>query len=163
MGTEMPERRSPDARGQYLFRPATVDDVAAVTGLVDAAYEHYVERIGGLPGPMRADYRQVISDGAVTVAVTHESVVGLIVLAVTSDGFLVENVAVHPSQQGRGLGRALLEFADGEARQAGFDSIYLFTHEKMTENLALYRKLGYVEYDRRSEGGFIRVFLRKQL
>jgi len=163
MGMAMPERRSPGARGEYVLRPATGDDAAAVTRLVDAAYGHYVERIGAPPGPMTADYRQVISDSAVTVAVLHESVVGLIVLAVTSEGFLVENVAVHPSQQGRGLGRALLDFAEGEAKRAGFDSIYLYTHEKMTENLALYRRLGYIEYDRRSEAGFSRVFLRKQL
>jgi ribosomal protein S18 acetylase RimI-like enzyme len=163
MGSDVPKRRSPDIRAQYAFRAATGDDVAALTGLVDAAYGHYVARIGGLPGPMTADYRQVISDCAVTVAEQHGSVVGLIVLAVTSDGFLVENVAVHPSHQGKGLGRALLDFAESEARRAGFDSIYLYTHEKMTENLTLYKRFGYVEFDRRAESGFSRVFLRKQL
>jgi ribosomal protein S18 acetylase RimI-like enzyme len=163
MGTTLPERRSPGVRGEYVLRPATGEDAAALTRLVDAAYGHYVERIGRRPGPMTADYTQVISDSAVTVAVLDESVVGLVVLAVTSEGFLVENVAVYPSQQGRGLGRTLLEFAEGEARRAGFDSIYLYTHEKMTENLALYRRLRYIEYDRRSEAGISRVFLRKQL
>jgi hypothetical protein len=33
----------------------------------------------------------------------------------------------------------------------------------MTENQALYSKVGYVEYDRRSQGGFSRVFMRKRL
>ncbi len=153
----------PDVRGEYVLRPATEADVAAVTELVDAAYGHYVARIGRRPGPMMADYGQVISDSAVTVAVRQEAVVGLIVLAVTSEGFLVENVAVHPSQQGHGLGRALLAFAEAEAKRVGFDSLYLYTHEKMTENIALYQRLGYVEYDRRAEAGFARVFLRKQL
>lgn len=45
------------------------------------------------------------------------------------------------SGAGRGVGRALLESAESEARSAGFDSLYLYTHEKMTENLALL-KLG---------------------
>jgi GNAT superfamily N-acetyltransferase len=161
MGIDVPRRRSAD--GPYVFRPATGADAAAVADLVDRAYGHYVARIGGPPGPMRADYRRVISDRAVTVALSHGSVIGVLVLAVTADGFLVENVAVDPIHQGSGLGRALLEFADDEARRAGFDSIYLYTHEKMTENLALYGKLGFVEFDRRSEGGFSRVFLRKQL
>src|SRR3712207_8724201 len=44
-----------------------------------------------------------------------------------------------------------------------FDSIYLYTHEKMTENLALYSRIGYVEYDRRSQGDFSLVFMRKHL
>jgi GNAT superfamily N-acetyltransferase len=50
----------------------------------------------------------------------------------------------YPSYRGKGLGRSLLEFAEGEARRAGFDSIYLYTHEKMTENLAIYSRIGYV-------------------
>jgi len=77
--------------------------------------------------------------------------------------FLIDNVAVHPSHRGTGLGRAFLELAEAEARRAGFDSIYLYTHEKMTENLALYSRVGYVEYDRRSQGAFSLVYMRKQL
>jgi GNAT superfamily N-acetyltransferase len=63
----------------------------------------------------------------------------------------------------KAFGKALLEFAEDEARRAGFDSIYLYTHEKMTENLALYSKIGYVEYDRRSQGEFSLVYMRKYL
>jgi hypothetical protein len=33
----------------------------------------------------------------------------------------------------------------------------------MTENIAMYGKAGYVEYERRQEQGFGRVFLRKAL
>jgi hypothetical protein len=47
--------------------------------------------------------------------------------------------------------------------RAGFDSIHLYTHEKMTENLALYARIGYIEYERRAENGFSRVFMRKRL
>jgi ribosomal protein S18 acetylase RimI-like enzyme len=145
------------------FRPATGSDAASVTALVDAAYGHYVDRIGMLPGPMTDDCATVIRDRQVTVAERHGAVVGVVVLAVTDEGFLVDNVAVHPSRRGTGLGRALLRFAEDEARRAGFDSIHLYTHEKMTENLALYSRIGYVEYDRRSQGAFSLVYMRKQL
>jgi GNAT superfamily N-acetyltransferase len=90
--------------------------------------------------------------------------VGVIVLSVEDEGgFLIDNVAVDPSMRGKGLGKALLEFAEGEARRGGFDSICLYTHEKMTENLALYSRIGYVEYDRRSQGDFSLVYMRKHL
>jgi len=89
--------------------------------------------------------------------------VGVIVLTVDEEGFLIDNVAVDPSHRGRGLGRTLIESAEAEARRAGFDSIYLYTHEKMTENLALYSRIGYAEYDRRSQGGFSLVYMRKRL
>jgi ribosomal protein S18 acetylase RimI-like enzyme len=145
------------------FRSANGPDAPNVAELVAAAYGHYVERIGGPPGPMTYDYAEVIRDRQVTVAERHGAIVGVIVLTVTDEGFLVDNVAVHPAHRGTGLGRALVEFAEAEARRAGFDSIYLYTHEKMTENLALYSRIGYVEYDRRSQGSFSLVYLRKQL
>jgi ribosomal protein S18 acetylase RimI-like enzyme len=148
---------------ELSFRPASGADVPEVTALVNAAYGHYVERLGMLPRPMTDDYAQVIANRRVTVAESNGTIVGVIVLDVDDEGFFIDNVAVDPSYRGRGLGRALLELAEAEARRAGFDSIYLYTHEKMTENLAIYSSIGYVEYDRRSRGEFSLVYMRKQL
>jgi len=134
-----------------------------VAELVNAAYGHYVQRIGRPPGPMTEDYAEVIRNRQVTIVESDGNLVGVIVLTVTDEGFLIDNVAVRPSHHGRGLGRVLLEFAEAEARRAGFGSIYLYTHEKMTENLALYARIGYVEYDRRSQGGFSLVYMRKHI
>jgi ribosomal protein S18 acetylase RimI-like enzyme len=153
----------PDRPGSWSLRPAAGSDAPQVEELVAAAYGHYLERLGGPPRPMTDDYQQVIRTRQVTVAERDGAIVGVIVLAVTDEGFLIDNVAVRPSDRGTGLGRALLEFAEAEARRAGFDSIYLYTHERMTENLALYSKIGYVEYERRSQGAFSLVYLRKRL
>jgi GNAT superfamily N-acetyltransferase len=137
---------------EYSLRSAKEPDASKVATLVEAAYSHYVERIGILPRPMTDDYAQIIANQRVTVAESHRSIVGVIVLNVDEEGFLIDNVAVDPSHRGQGLGKALLEFAEAEARRTGFNCIYLFTHEKMSENLALYSRIGYVEYDRRSKG-----------
>jgi ribosomal protein S18 acetylase RimI-like enzyme len=153
----------PPQPGGYRLRPATGPDAASVAALVDAAYGHYVQRLGMQPGPMTDDYTAVIRDRQVTVAEHDGAIVGVVVLAVTDEGFLIENVAVHPARRGTGLGRTLLQLAEAEARRAGFDAIHLYTHEQMTENLALYSRIGYVEYDRRSQGGFSLVYMRKQL
>ena len=148
---------------EYSFRPATGADASRVAELVNAAYGHYIERIGMLPRPMTDDYAVVIANRRVTVAESRGTIVGVIVLAIDDEGFLIDNVAVDPSHRGQGLGKALLEFAEAEARRTGFDSIHLYTHEKMTENLALYSGIGYVEYDRRSHGEFSLVYMRKHL
>jgi ribosomal protein S18 acetylase RimI-like enzyme len=151
------------ANNPFSFRPATAADVPKVAALVDAAYGRYVELIGMLPRPMTDDYAEVIEKCRVTVAESRGNIVGVIVLAIDEEEFFVDNVAVAPSHRRKGLGRALLVLAEAEATRLGFDSIYLYTHEKMTENLAIYARMGYVEYDRRPQGGFSLVHMRKRL
>ena len=144
------------------LRPARPGDAPRLTDIVQAAYGHYVERLGR-PRPMLDDYAEVIRRDQVVVAERGGAVVGLVVLQDGDEGFVVDNVAVDPAHKGSGVGRALLERAEAEARRAGFDSVALYTHERMTENLALYERIGYVEYDRRSIGDAFLVYLRKPL
>jgi ribosomal protein S18 acetylase RimI-like enzyme len=145
------------------LRPATAADVPRLTELVRTAYGHYVERLGEPPRPMTDDYAEVVRTRQVVVADAGGEILGLIALGVDDEGFFIDNVAVDTSHQGTGVGRMLLEHAETAARDAGFDSIYLYTHEKMTENLALYTRIGYVEYDRRLHGDACLVYLRKSL
>ena len=145
------------------LRQAGPEDIAAVTACVHAAYERYIERIGRPPGPMMEDYAQPIGEGRVTIAEEEGNVVGVLVVSATEQTFLLENVAVHPACQRRGIGRELIAYAEAQAHRDGFAFIHLYTHEKMTENQAMYAKLGYVEFDRRTEHGFARVYMRKAL
>jgi len=112
---------------------------------------------------MLEDYAQVIQQRQVFIAERGASVAGILVLGLTDEGFRLFNVAVHPSFQGQGVGKMLLQFAEAEARRLGHKKIHLSTNEKMTENQSLYSKIGYVEYDRRSEKGYSRVYMRKTL
>jgi ribosomal protein S18 acetylase RimI-like enzyme len=79
------------------------------------------------------------------------------------DHLLVENIAVHPGAQGRGLGRALMSFAEQEAARCGLTRMALVTHEAMTENRAIYARLGYAEVERRAEDGYRRIYMEKPL
>ena len=148
---------------EIALRPALPSDAPGVAACVCEAYVHYIERIGKQPGPMLEDYSRVIADAIVHVATQGELVVGAIVLKTTDEGFYVDNVAVRPSAKGTGVGRMLLQLAESEARQRGYTSVYLATHELMVENRALYNRIGYVEYDHRIVNGFPRVFFRKAL
>jgi ribosomal protein S18 acetylase RimI-like enzyme len=119
--------------------------------------------MGKPPGPMLEDYARVIEQREVTVAVCSDVIVGVLVLGQTDEGLRLITVAVHPSFQKQGVGRALLQLAEAEALRQGRESIYLSTNEKMVENQVLYSKIGYVEYDRRIENEYTRVFMRKRL
>ena len=76
---------------------------------------------------------------------------------------LLLNIAVRPDAQGRGLGRALLNFAEEKALTDGCDVMRLYTNEVMFENQAVYKHCGYIETDRKVEHGAHRVYMEKQL
>jgi anti-sigma regulatory factor (Ser/Thr protein kinase)/ribosomal protein S18 acetylase RimI-like enzyme len=153
----------PDHSPAVTIRPATPADVADIEMIVLGAYARYVPRIGRRPAPMSADYHRLVRQGVVWVALAPHRPVGVIVLVPHPDHLLVENVAVAPGQQGLGIGTRLLRLAEEQAGHAGVAELRLYTHESMTENLALYRRRGYVETHREEQDGFRRVFLRKTL
>jgi len=135
-----------------------------VTSVVLAAFEVYVERLGGAqPWPMTLDYAEVIADGQTWLAEDAGEVVGVLVLEDRSDHLLLEVLAVAPGQQGDGVGHRLMTLADEQAVDRGFDEVRLFTNARMTENLAYYPRQGYVETHRDEVNGFHRVFFAKRL
>jgi GNAT superfamily N-acetyltransferase len=145
------------------IRPARAEEAETIRSLVRDAYAVYVPRIGREPSPMNDDYAAQIEAGIVWALIDEDEIAGIIVLEDTPDALQVANVAVRADRQGRSLGRQLLAFADDEARRRGHPAVILYTNVHMTENVARYPKLGYVEIGRGHEHGFDRVFFRKEL
>lgn len=145
------------------IRPAGMSDRDAITRIVVEAYTKYIGRIGKAPGPMLDDYAAHIRNHTAWVIECEGSVAGLIVLLPEDDHLLLENVAVEPARHGQGIGRTLMQFAEQEASRRGYSEIRLYTHETMTENLAMYPALGWQETGRGEQAGYQRVFFRKRL
>jgi ribosomal protein S18 acetylase RimI-like enzyme len=145
-------------------RRATPADADALAEIASRAYLPYVERMGGLrPAPLDADYAASIARDVVWVAVHGEQVAGYVALVDEPAVTLLENVAVDPSRQGRGIGRLLIAIAEEHARATGTDAVRLYTHSSMRESRRLYARLGYAVVGRRSEDAFHRVFFEKRL
>ncbi len=139
-------------------RLALPEEAGAIRDLVRAAYAHYVPRLGREPLPMTDDYPARIAAGQAWW------VPGIAVLVlVDEDGLLLDNIAVAEAARGQGHGRALMAFAEAEARRRGHGRIWLYTNEKMVENIALYTRLGFAETHREAQAGFRRVFMEKRL
>lgn len=150
---------------RVVLRRAILDDAEVLARVAVAAYEGYLPRFpaGLRPGPMDADSRAAIEHDETWVAEDDGRIVGFLVLAPHTDHLLLENVAVLPALQGRGIGRRLLALAEARAGDLGFDVIRLYTHASMVENQRLYERLGYAQTDRRTDDGFDRVFYAKRL
>ncbi|KAL4881352.1 acyl-CoA N-acyltransferase [Aspergillus karnatakaensis] len=158
---------------------ATPSHVPFIQSIVNAAYTKYISRIGKRPAPMLADYSALIQSSTHEIYVLLEpgtspklstdpdvesTILGSVVLDTSSSTELkINNLAVDPGAQGKGYGRLLMNFAEEQARETGRDALELYTGVKMIENLALYQKLGFLEFERREEDGFERVFFRKEL
>jgi len=140
-------------------RQATEADLPAIRRVIKAAYARYLDRMDRPPAPVLNDYRAATAAGQVWVL--GEPVIGVIVLMSEEDSLLVENVAVSPAAQGTGYGRRLMEFAERQARARELSRLILYTNEVMTENLAIYARLGYRETARRTEDGYRRVYMEK--
>ncbi|MDE3155794.1 MAG: GNAT family N-acetyltransferase [Acidobacteriota bacterium] len=151
---------TPDPLPIVLAGPA---DATGVQACVDAAYTVWIPRIGRKPSPMLADYPALIGLEAVHIVRDGDDVTAVLVLRPADDHLLIENVAVRPAYQRRGLGSRLLAFADERARALGLPELRLYTHVLMVDNQRLYRARGFVETGRRTENGFARVYMTKEI
>lgn len=149
--------------GRLELRQAGAADASAIRELTREAYAKWVPVIGREPRPMVADYAEAVRRHRIDLLYLDGELAGLIETIPQADHLLVENVAVAPAFQGRGLGRRLLAHAEQLAASLGHDEIRLYTNKLFAENLLLYRKLGYrVEREEGFDGG-IAVHMTKRL
>jgi N-acetylglutamate synthase-like GNAT family acetyltransferase len=145
------------------LRRATEDDVDGIERLAVAAFGKYVDRIGKPPAPMTAAYAELLHTSRVWVIEHGGELVGVLVTQAKTDHLLLDSIAVSPTAQGGGHGRALLARADEDARELGLPEIRLCTNAAMTENLDFYPRRGFHETGRGVQDGFHRVFFAKAL
>ncbi|MGB6537744.1 MAG: GNAT family N-acetyltransferase [Xanthobacteraceae bacterium] len=109
---------------------------------------------------MVADFAALIARRLLVVIEDDGEVRGFMIAWPEGDAYLIDNIAVDPLVQGRGLGRKLIGHAAGEARRLGLSALRLYTNVAMTENLAMYRRIGFTETHRAVENGLNRVYMR---
>ena len=143
------------------LRQAVASDATSVRALVRAAYAKWVPLIGREPKPMGADYEAAVVQHRVDLAYLDGTLAALIGTIPVPDHLLVENVAVAPAFQGRGLGRFLMAHAEGFAAEHGYTSIRLYTNKLFAENVELYLALGY-RIDREEQSALgVTVYMSK--
>jgi ribosomal protein S18 acetylase RimI-like enzyme len=146
-----------------VLRRATIDDAPAIRALTREAYAKWVPLIGREPLPMLADYAEAAQQHRIDLLYLTGKLAALIEMIPLTGHLLIENVAVAPALQRRGLGGKLLAHAEAVAVALGYGEIRLYTNERFAGNVRLYGKLGY-RIDRKEEfGGSTRVHMSKRL
>ncbi|MGF1503067.1 MAG: GNAT family N-acetyltransferase [Paracoccaceae bacterium] len=143
------------------IRVATPNEICRLREIARAAYAPYVPAIGREPPPMHQDLAADLDRGRLWVTGTPAA--GFVVACADGADWHVENLAVHPEAAGRGLGQALLAFAEAEGCRRGYRRVTLYTNAAMAGPLALYPSLGYRRVGQRREAGLDRVFFVKEV
>ena len=125
------------------LRRAEAADASAVRALTRDAYAKWVPVIGREPKPMTADYDEAVRKHRVDLLHEDGELAALVETIDQPDCLLIENVAVSPALQKRGLGRKLMAHAEALAVASGHKEVRLYTNKMFAENVALYLKLGY--------------------
>jgi len=142
--------------GAITLRPAVAADASAIRDLTRAAYTKWIAVIGREPKPMMADYAAAVRNHRIDLLHVDGQPAALIEVIPEADHLLIENVAVAPRFQGRGLGRQLMAHAELVAGSLGYLEVRLYTNKLFAANLRLYATLGY-RVDREDEfsGGIV--------
>ena len=143
------------------LRAATAKDASAVRSLTRQAYAKWLPMIGREPMPMTADHEAAIRNHRVDLLHVDGELAGVIEMIPKDDHVVIENVAVSPSHQGKGLGRMLLGHAERLAASSGHAEIRLYTNKLFDQNIRLYERLGYVTNCEDTWSGGIIVHMRK--
>jgi ribosomal protein S18 acetylase RimI-like enzyme len=150
--------------GAMELRRARDADAGAIRSLTRAAYAKWVPVIGREPKPMGADYEAAVQKHRIDLLYIDDVLAGLIETVDEQNQLLIENVAIAPAFQGRGLGSKLMAHAEEVATSLGYSRIWLYTNKRFTENVKLYLRLGYrVDREEDIGGGSVRVDMSKTL
>ena len=162
-----------------VIRPASIRDVPSVVEIrLGALTQEEICEFGipnnsfySSPDKLRAmwDRDNLLKDGfEVFVAEDKGRVVGFIVFSMKGNDN-IDNLIVVQEEQGRGVGRALVEFVEGLARSGGFDVIRTGTIENVNgvvwKAYGFWVRMGYEDSGERvvSEYGFNDIPLVKKL
>jgi len=130
--------------GDWTLRRAGMACHDAVVSLQRAAYARNRDLLGVTPLPLLADYRVILRDKEVWLAVSDAGVLaGVLVLEHRPGDLMIESVATDPGSQGQGLGRAMLSAAETRARNLGYGIVRLYTGSVLTHLIDWYRRHGF--------------------
>ena len=144
------------------IRCALTGDAPLMRAIASAAYHPYIEEIGHPPAPMLADFDTHIAEDICFMLWIQGRACGYAIILEKSDGFWLENIAVHPDQQGNGFGNLLLQAVE-DFLSRHTDRYQLYTNIVIRENVHWYKWRGFNQTKGAVDERFHRLYFQKML
>ncbi len=138
----------------FSIIPATIDDAADLDRLVNSAYRGDSSRQGWTTEADLLDGTRIDVDGIKDVIKTLNTIVlkyveenvilGCVELKRNENKIYLGMLSVKPNLQGKGIGKALLEAAEVEAKKQNCTSIYMTVISIRKELIDWYIRHGYI-------------------
>jgi ribosomal protein S18 acetylase RimI-like enzyme len=146
-----------------MIRLAGPEDSQQLAYIAQAAYGKYTEMLTEPPAPILLDYEAVASSGHTYVLAEAGELQGMVTIERDDPHLILRNLAVHPSCQGKGIGRRLVRLVEDIARADRLSGIRLWTRAEMHDNIAFYKRLDYVITHVEETATTNRVFFYKEI
>ena len=146
-----------DDRALPVRRVTEAGRLPEALAVIHAAFEQYrgvirpesgalSETVESLAARLETGMLLAVEQGGRIVACTFAQPKG--------DALYFDRLAVHPSARGLGLARRLIEAVGAEARTRGLARISLGVRIALADNVAFFRRMGFVEVARKAHLGF---------
>ena len=149
--------------------PAEFSDWEALMALLHAAFAFQHDRVDPPSSLHRFDAKSIAvkaREEQLFLALDDGTLVGCIFGKPKSSVLYVGKMAVSPQRQGQGIGRRLMQAAEGLARRSGLGALELETRIELTENHETFAALGFVKVSEGAHPGYDRttfIAMRKTL
>jgi GNAT superfamily N-acetyltransferase len=132
--------------GAMTLREATADDVPTLLGLVHAAFEQYRDRLdppSGAHHETEATLRGALEAGGAVLACVDGQPVGCVFYHREAAHVYVGRLSVLPAFRRRGVGQALTDDVERQARTIGVPRVQLGVRTALPRLRAYYERCGY--------------------
>lgn len=133
-------------RAPVVLREAVDRDAPALVRLMHAAFAEY---LGRLDPPSAAhtesieSVRKRLNEGSAVLALVNDQPAGFAFYQPQDTHLYFSRLSVVPEWRRQGVGRALIDYVEAQARQRGFQGVRLGVRVQLPELQARYERLGY--------------------
>jgi len=150
------------------FKIARAAEHDAIYQLMESAFTTYVQKLrnSATAGPYPW-LKEAIANETVFVGIQKNEIVAAVTTTRKDDLLSINQIAVHPERQGKGIGKWMLKEIETLARNEGATRLTLHTGEIMLDLLRLYKHFGFRETHKalpdHGEDAHLRVHMEKLL